>query len=50
MTINIFSENVVLLLKYINHTLLIQEWKLNLDATAYENNIDANMSRPYYKK
>ena len=29
---NIFSTNVLLLLKYINHPALIQEWKLNLDA------------------
>ena len=50
MIINIFSAYVVTLLKDINHPLLIQEWKLNLDATAYEKNIDANMSKPYDKK
>ena len=43
---NIFSAYVVLLLKYINHPSLLQEWKLNLDAAAYENFIDANMSKP----
>ena len=34
--INIFSEYVEPLLKYINHPALLQEWKLNLDATYYE--------------
>ena len=43
MIINIFSSYVVSLLKYINHSALLQEWKLNLDAEAYERNIDANM-------
>ena len=28
------------LLKYIDHTALIQEWKQNLDAAAYENNLN----------
>ena len=32
MTINIFSANVEPLLKDINHPVLLQEWKLNLDA------------------
>ena len=44
--INIFSAYVVPLLTYINYTALIQEWKLNLDAEAYERDIDANMSKP----
>ena len=43
--INIFSAYVVLLLKYINHTELLQEWKINFDAAAYEINIDDNMSK-----
>ena len=34
----IFSSYVEPLLKYINHPALIQEWKLNLDAEAYEKN------------
>ena len=50
MIINIFSAYVVPLLKYINHPALLQEWKINLDATAYERNIDANMSKPSDKK
>ena len=46
---NIFSAYVVPLLKYINHTALLQEQKLNLDAAVYESNIDANMSKPSNK-
>ena len=45
MIINIFSAYVVLLLKDINHPALLQEWKLNIDASEYERNIDANMSK-----
>ena len=37
------------LLEYINHPELLQEWKLNLYAAAYERNIDANMSKPSLK-
>ena len=33
---NIFSTYVEPLLNYINHPTLVQEWKLNLDAIAYE--------------
>ena len=50
MIINIFSAYVVPLLKDINHPALLQEWKLNLDAAAYEKYIDANMSKPSDKK
>ena len=35
--INIFSAYVVPLLKDINNPAFLQEWKLNLDAGAYEN-------------
>ena len=35
---NIFSTYVEPLLNYINHTKLVQEWKINIDAPAYENN------------
>ena len=45
MIIIIFSAYVVPLLKYTNRPALLQEWKLNLDAAAYEKNIDANMSK-----
>ena len=41
MIINIFSAYFVPLMKHINHPALLQEWKLNLDDKAYENNIDA---------
>ena len=33
---NIFNTYVEPLSNYINKTALLQEWKLNLDATAYE--------------
>ena len=46
MIINIFSAYVVPLLKYINRPTLLQEWKLNFDATAYERNTDAKMYKP----
>ena len=36
-TNNIFISYVEPLLDDINHTALVQEWKLNLDAAAYEN-------------
>ena len=48
--INIFSEYVEPLLKDINHPALLQEWKINLDATEYERNIDANLYKPSEKK
>ena len=44
MIINMFSAYFEPLLKDINHTKLLQEWKINIDAAAYEINIDANMS------
>ena len=50
MIINIFSEYVEPLLKYVNHPALLQDWKLNLDAAAYEKNIDANLAKPSEKK
>ena len=50
MITNMLSTYVVPLLKDIKHPELIQEWKLNLDAAAYEINIDANMSKTYDKK
>ena len=50
MIINIFSAYVVPLLKYINHPALLQEWKINPEDAAYENNIDDNMSKPSDKK
>ena len=50
MIINIFSEYVVPMLKYINHPALFREWKLNLDAAAYKINMDANMSKSSEKR
>ena len=50
MIINIISSYVVPLLKYINHPVLLQDMKLNLDAAAYEEDIDDNMSKPSDKK
>ena len=46
MIINIFSAYVVTLLKDINHSALLQEWKISIDAAEYEIDIDANMSKP----
>ena len=45
MTINIFSAYFVPLLKDINHPVLLQEWKLNIDASVYETNIDTTLSK-----
>ena len=47
---SIFVAYVVLLLKYINHAALLQEWKIDINATAYEKNIDANMFKLSDKK
>ena len=41
--IDIFSAYFVPLLKDINHTALLQEWKLNIYAAAHGINIDTNM-------
>ena len=48
--INIFSAYVEPLIKEINHPVLLQDWKLNLDTSKYERNIDANMYKPSEKK
>ena len=40
------QTDVVPLLKDINRPALLQDQKLNIDAAAYETNIDANMSKP----
>ena len=50
MIIILFSVYVVPLLKDINNPELLQDWKFNLDAAAYEKNVDDNMSKPYDKK
>ena len=50
MIINIFSAYFVPLLKDINHPALLQEWKINLYYSEYENNIDDNISKPSDKK
>ena len=47
---NIFSKYVEPLLNYINHPELLQEWKPNIDAAAYEKKIDANVHKPSLKK
>ena len=48
--ITIFSKYVTPQIKEINHPALIQEWKLNLDATDYEKNMNANMYKPSGKR
>ena len=47
---NIFNTYAEPLLNYINHLTLVQECKLNIDAPAYEKQIDANLNRPSDKK
>ena len=46
----IFSTYVGTLLNDINNPVFLQEWKLNLDATAHEKIIDANAYKPSVKK
>ena len=46
----IFSTYVAPQIKEINHPSLLQEWKLNLDAAEYKNNMKANMYKPSEKK
>ena len=36
---NIFSKYVEPLLNYINHTALVQECRINIDTSAYENKL-----------
>ena len=43
---NIFIIYVELLLDDINHPALAQEWKLNLDATAYEKELNDKVNKP----
>ena len=38
------------MLNDINHPAFLQEWKLNIDAAAYEKQIDANVYKPSVKK
>ena len=42
---NIFSAYVEPLLNHVNRPALVQEWKLNIDAAAYEK-VDAKVNRP----
>ena len=50
MIINIVSAYVETLLKDINHPVLFQEWKLNIDSAEYKRNIDDNLYKPSKKK
>ena len=50
MIIEIFSVYVVPLLKKINHPSLLQEWKPNIDASAYEKHIYDNLYKTSDKK
>ena len=49
-TNNTFIKYDEPLLNYINHPALIQEWKLNLYASAYEKKIDSGVYKPSSKK
>ena len=44
--ITISSTYVAPQIKEIHHPALLQEWKHNLDAAEYENNMKANMYKP----
>ena len=46
----IFDEYHINLLKYIDHPTLIQEWKRNLDAAAYEKNANKYIKIPSKNK
>ena len=45
----IFSKYFTPQIKEIHHPALLQEWKLNIDAAEYENNMKANMYKPSVK-
>ena len=47
--ITIFSTYVAPQIKEIHHPALLQEWKINLDAAEYKNNMKANMYKPSEK-
>ena len=46
----IFSTYVAPQIKEIKHPALLQEWKLNIDAVEYENNMKADMNKPSGEK
>ena len=46
----IFNTYVTPQIKEINHPAFLQEWKLNIDAAYYENNMKANMYKPSEKE
>ena len=48
--ITIFSTYVAPQIKEIHHTVLLQEWKRNLDDAEYEKKMKANMYKPSEKK
>ena len=48
--INIFSAYVAPLIKEIYHPALLQEWRLNIYAAEYKQNIDANLYKPFEKE
>ena len=46
----IFNTYVTPQIREINNPAFLQEWKLNIDAAEYENNMKANMYKPSEKK
>ena len=46
----VFNTYVTPQIKEINHPVLLQEWKINLDAADYEKQMRANMDKPSEKK
>ena len=47
---NTLSAYVETLLKDTNHSSLLQEWKLNINASEYQRNIDASLYKPSENK
>ena len=46
----LFIEYLVPVVEYIDRSALIEEWKLNLYASAYENNLNQDVKIPPIKK
>ena len=46
----IFNTYVTPQINEINHPEFLQEWKLNIDAAEYENNMAANIYKPSKKR
>ena len=47
---DLFIEYLVPVMDYFYHTALIEEWKQNIDAAAYEKNLNQDAKIPSIKK